>query len=402
MRIFFIFIVFMATLLGHGNYEPFYKLKPHLLEDTSCKKGKKAKLCFHKELKYPNSNILPSSIKNVVDIYIDKALKIYKGKTLADYLSDVDLDNDSYIFGTYEAIDHISLFDYNAPIVTIVDEYYNFQGGAHGIGGRNFVNYDIDTKKELSLNELVDFNNSKFLKIAEIAYRQSDKLLPDENLMDAGWLENSFVLAGNFAVTTKGLLFHYNPYEIKSYASGMSEFIIPYYKIVPFLRHKALQELATKSKKAKKITKEVQIKNGNINFTIEQISTREFSIDIETFIYTDKKVWFSLSFPQFKTSKNITNLHADSAKSFKLYKIGSKIYSKESKGVIKSRYPLLEAVSKKGEINISFNVKMPNSVPYFCINYRVTTLHNNLLKDDENIEYFDQQGFRVKRICLEK
>ena len=258
----------------------------------------------------------------------------------------------------------------------------------------------MQKKKELKLSEVVDFNNSKFLKIAELSYKKSEKLLPNVDLTDAGWFENKFILSQNFAVTTKGLLFHYNPYEIKAFAYGMTNFIIPYNKIEPFLRHSALKELAKNYKIAKKITKEVQLKDGSVTFTIEQINAKEFKINIDTFLYTNLKVWFSLSFPQLKTSKPISNLSSNSVKSFKIYKTGSKIYSKKIKGVIKSKYPLLEAVSKKSDFTLSFKIKIPNNLPYLCINYRVNTLHNSLLKDNENIEYFDQQDFKVNRLCF--
>ncbi len=403
MRILFAFITFFTLLLAQDIYEPFYKLKPHQLEDTSCKEGKKSKLCLHKELIYPDSSIVVNSVKTVLDLYTHKALTEYKKEQLSNYLEDVDLDNDPLFSGDYEYRNRLALFDYTDPIVTLSMDTYSYQGGAHGIEVINFINYDIDRKKELHLDDIVDFKNKEFMKIAEIAYRKSDHLLPNESLVEAGWMDDKFILSENFAVTTKGLLFHYNPYEIKSFAAGMTEFIIPYYKIEPFLRHKRLLELAKKDKKAKRVKKQFQIKNGTIYFTIEQLDTKEFKIDIDvdaaTHLY--QRVWFSLSFPQFQTTKYITKLQAKSVRRFKLYDIGSKIYSKET-GLMKSKYPLLEAESQSSNFSLSFKVQVPKNVPYICINYRVTTFHDNLLKDDENLEYYDQQGFRVKRICLEK
>ena len=45
-----------------------------------------------------------------------------------------------------------------------------------------------------------------------------------------------FALNDNFLVTPVGIRFLYNEYEIKSYAEGQTELLIPYNKIKSLLR----------------------------------------------------------------------------------------------------------------------------------------------------------------------
>jgi hypothetical protein len=397
-----IFFTMVTTLLSNAQIlDAFYQLKPKNMENKECKSGKKATLCLSKSLIYPTTNVLKDELKRSLTHYIEKAKLSYKKATLNKYLDDVDLDTEDMIAGEYETQESLDLFDYNSPIMTISDSFYRYEGGAHGNGGVSFINYDIKSKKELALKDVVDESNTKFLAIAQREYRKSEKLLPNQSLQDSGWFDNKFELSDNFAITSKGLLFHYNAYDIKPYAAGMTEFLLPYSKIEPFIKSSVVKKIK-REVEDKKITIDKSSNKGRATFNIQKLKDGSYKVDIDTSIYLNaKKVWFSLSFPDFKNSNEIKLLKSSNTNSFKLYKIGSKLFSKKTKKAVKSKYPLLEAESKKSDFQLSFNVKKPKEMSYFCIDYRVTTKTKSLLDNENYNELHDQQGFSVNRICLD-
>jgi len=395
------FLTILASILTNAQtVEPFYKLKPNTISNKECKSGKKATICLDKKFIYPTTEVLKKEIRDVLNIYIDKQLLAYKKENIQKYLDGVNLDEDDLMGGNYETINNIELFDYNKPIVSISNYSYQYTGGAHGNGGVDFINYSIKDKKEIKLNDILDVKNPKFLDIAQKEYKKSEKLLTNESLIDAGWFKDKFELSQNFAITSKGILFNYNAYEIKPYASGMTDFLLDYNKIKPFIKKKQILNIK-KEKEPKIITKVNSTKNGSLMFTITKHNNGYYKIDIETSIYKDaKNIWFSLSFPNFKNTKTIKELNSSNTKSFKLYKIGSNLFSNKTKKTIKGIYPLLEAESNNTDFKLSFEVKKPKEMPYFCINYRVT-MKNNTLFNTSDIDIYDQQGFEVQRICLE-
>jgi hypothetical protein len=100
-----------------------------------------------------------------------------------------------------------------------------FTGGSHGNGTYNYVNFDLITGKKITLNDILKPNYTD--KLNQVAA----KIFFTGN--NEGWNvdEDSFELNGNFAITTGGLLFGFQEYEIGSYVQGSPQVLIPYSKI---------------------------------------------------------------------------------------------------------------------------------------------------------------------------
>ena len=65
--------------------------------------------------------------------------------------------------------------------------------------------------------------------IGESIFRKDENLSSTANLENEYFFENSkFYLPQNFYISDKGLVFLYNPYEIKPYVAGTTELIIPF------------------------------------------------------------------------------------------------------------------------------------------------------------------------------
>ncbi|TZF84464.1 DUF3298 and DUF4163 domain-containing protein [Pedobacter sp. BS3] len=113
-----------------------------------------------------------------------------------------------------------------------------YTGGAHPNYNYSYENYDLSRHKNMLLDDLFTPENKlKLDSIAEAIFRKQEKLSPDASLKDDYFFENGkFALNQNFLITDKGLLFLYNPYEIKAYVYGVTKLLIPYNQIEDLLK----------------------------------------------------------------------------------------------------------------------------------------------------------------------
>ncbi len=114
-----------------------------------------------------------------------------------------------------------------------------FTGGAHPNQKRTYYSLTQPQNRVLALNDiLADPGAAELKRIAEQEFRRSKNLLPDTPLDQAGfWFDgNQFQLPDNWALTDKGLLFYYNPYEIAAYNQGPIRLVLPYGRIKPLLK----------------------------------------------------------------------------------------------------------------------------------------------------------------------
>lgn len=104
----------------------------------------------------------------------------------------------------------------------------DYSGGAHPNTVITYLNYNPKTNAALTLDSLIA-NKAQLLNLAEKMFRKNEKLSATAPLTDGYFFENGkFALAQNFYVSKDGLVFVYNPYEIKPYAAGITELVIPF------------------------------------------------------------------------------------------------------------------------------------------------------------------------------
>ncbi|MBC8986774.1 DUF3298 domain-containing protein [Pedobacter sp. N36a] len=106
----------------------------------------------------------------------------------------------------------------------------NYAGGAHPNSVMVYWNIHPKTLQEITLESLINEGSMpQLVAIAEKIFRKNEKLSPTASLKDNYFFENDkFDLNRNFTITKEGLKFLYNPYEIKAYAYGSTELIIPF------------------------------------------------------------------------------------------------------------------------------------------------------------------------------
>lgn len=113
---------------------------------------------------------------------------------------------------------------------------YAFDGGAHGSYGTVLASYDLVTKKQMTLDDVFKSNYKKTLSAAlEKALRKKYNLNPKESL-NQFLFDNSIAPNDNFAVSRKGILFNYTPYEIAAYAAGEIQLFIPFDEVKSVLK----------------------------------------------------------------------------------------------------------------------------------------------------------------------
>ena len=106
----------------------------------------------------------------------------------------------------------------------------DYAGGAHGNTSISYINFNPKTNKAVTLDSLIlPEKKAELLKIGERIFRQNEKISATESLEKKYFFTNGrFSLPKAFYVSDKGLVFLYNPYEIKSYAEGITELVIPF------------------------------------------------------------------------------------------------------------------------------------------------------------------------------
>lgn len=117
-----------------------------------------------------------------------------------------------------------------ANYISLQITYVNFSGGAHPNSAFIYLNYNPATHQEIQLDSLLlPGSKPKLTAIAEGIFRKDEKLKPDASLKDGYFFENNtFKLNENFTITDRGLMFLYNPYEIKAYAYGTTKLTVPF------------------------------------------------------------------------------------------------------------------------------------------------------------------------------
>ncbi|MGB5653221.1 MAG: DUF3298 domain-containing protein [Robiginitalea sp.] len=121
-------------------------------------------------------------------------------------------------------------------LLTLHMETYIFTGGAHGYGATRYLNFDKKTGAELSGTELLN-DPEAFSEFAEKAFRKTYDIPEEAPINSTGFMfaENRFTLPENIGLAAEGIVLHYNPYEVASYADGALILKIPMEQGLPFL-----------------------------------------------------------------------------------------------------------------------------------------------------------------------
>ena len=123
------------------------------------------------------------------------------------------------------------------PLATVVLNTSSYLGGAHGASAQTYFNFDLVSKKQVGLDQIIEANQkAKFEKLAHDAFKTwviDSKLAESVNEYEQAW---KFTLSDNFYLGKQGLILQYGEYDIGPYVVGLPRLMIPYDQLKGLLK----------------------------------------------------------------------------------------------------------------------------------------------------------------------
>lgn len=157
---------------------------------------------------------------------ISQQLRSLKETYLQDFegVASDSLDGDLPFVASewYDYNEMEELFLVGESILSVSQRISTYQGGAHGSSGLGLVSINLKTKKKMKLDDLfVDDSHEALSQAVQQKLMQMYKVHTLEALADEGFFSPKEIEAtDNFMLTSTGIRFCYNEYEIAPYSSG--------------------------------------------------------------------------------------------------------------------------------------------------------------------------------------
>jgi hypothetical protein len=128
------------------------------------------------------------------------------------------------------------LRDQHRNILIVELSSYLYVGGAHGMPGRGFINYDREQNRELRLEDLlIPGQEGSFWRVARQVHQRW--LVENGHAQDAEFVDFwPFQQTANIALLKDSVLLKYDVYSIAPYSSGHPELFIPHEQLKGILK----------------------------------------------------------------------------------------------------------------------------------------------------------------------
>lgn len=178
--------------------------------------------------------------KSIETLTLDEAdqRKIINDNQLERYVSGLYFSSQKEEYGNSEE-DHpaaeffeltLQSVKYSSRYVTYQELTHEYGGGAHGYYTERFISYDFVHNQEIDYHYLFE----------DGCEEQILKLLKDEARKDPHYQEwKPKLCLSHFGLSSKGVVFSFQPYEISCFAAGTFHFVVPYKKLKPYLTDRA-------------------------------------------------------------------------------------------------------------------------------------------------------------------
>ena len=252
-------ILMMVSLCGCAAFSTFAPKRPSVetVNIGSCDPLPCAKVTFATLPELPEN--FPKEAKASIYARVDEALyaPLEEGEgefSRGRFLSEVTTQYEEYL----QVKDPGTVVDWqvsrtayivyaNAHLASVVVKNEGFLGGAHGFNEETLFVFDGTSGKKLSWDDVIEpTSRAIFEKVAEAEFRRARGIPPTQTLQEAGFtFENdAFTLPTNFALTDKGIMCHYNPYEAGPYVMGATDFTVPIEAALPALQSDIMKAVA--------------------------------------------------------------------------------------------------------------------------------------------------------------
>jgi hypothetical protein len=163
-------------------------------------------------------------------------------KSMSVYLTDSGTPDEDEAGKERDA--NLTVLYNDSRMLSLDQTFYDFSGGAHGLGGDSYYVYELQTHSRIKLTEIIDTlqYRSQISRLLEAQYRTDHQLPGGAPLSTAGsdqgvnLFEDNIPLTNNFYLTVKGIGFNYQPYEIGPYSLGSVDIYLPYAVLMPYLQ----------------------------------------------------------------------------------------------------------------------------------------------------------------------
>lgn len=136
--------------------------------------------------------------------------------------------------------------EYNENGYVVINQLSNdYSGGAHGNYGSSIYNFDVQNQKLLKLNDIVTIDSLPLQKIIEQNFRKQYEI-PAGASLSSQLFDDHLAASSNFILSSNGLSFLYNPYEVASYAQGQIIVYIPYTDLRKYLNPEFVKRMQIK------------------------------------------------------------------------------------------------------------------------------------------------------------
>lgn len=129
----------------------------------------------------------------------------------------------SYPFHSFEAFSKFAVKYSDANVLSLVTDFYEYAGGAHGMTIKHATNIDLKSGTKKALFDVIEEADV----VTILAQVNAQVALEPENYF-ANQLPINHINETDFYLTEEGLVVFYQLYEIAPYSSGIREFVIPW------------------------------------------------------------------------------------------------------------------------------------------------------------------------------
>lgn len=225
-----------------GNSKPTFRTFTYKNQSGECL-GEQSN-CFTIRYSYPEMETGNSTLKalfdaEMADIVQERLMDLLEspepGSSTEDLVQQLfkafqllQSDEEAYLMKWEVSIDCEILYQVD-NMLSISVNHFTYMGGAHPDTYVNFRNYSLPDLNRITIEDIVQ-DTASLLSIAEQIFRSTYQIPDGSSFSEQGyWFEeDAFYLPENFALTSTGIIFRFNPYEIGPYAIGSHEIKIPY------------------------------------------------------------------------------------------------------------------------------------------------------------------------------
>ncbi len=221
-------------LFGNDNYPAFnIDLNINLPEDKINYQGlNQAMMKSYFDSLYLPQNSIHENLEVLAQAHISEYRTIEK---------ELELDSTEIGFSyNWEMVENNQILNQNEYFISFMNEIFMYTGGAHGNSIRNHYVYDIKNKELLQAKDILNLDQCEAIIKLQKASAEKAGLFLDEIFM------SGFKCESNFYLIKEGIIFHYDQYEIASYADGPIDIFISFTEIAPFLLDEQLAEKLSK------------------------------------------------------------------------------------------------------------------------------------------------------------